>query len=101
MGRSFRTFIGQKVSKFSREKNVVYEKKQFYRNLENYFPEELLEEYFKTNPVPLKTDDCEPITIEMINVLPIKLFRQPKNNEHLTTDGENIFLGKKWIGYWN
>ena len=101
MGRSFRTFIGQKVAKFSREKNVVYEKKQFYRNLENYFPEELLEEYFKINPVPLKTDACEPITIEMISVLPIKLFRQPKNNEHLTTDGENIFLGKKWIGHWN
>ena len=36
MGRSFRTFIGQKVAEFSREKNVVYEKKQFYRNLENY-----------------------------------------------------------------
>ena len=100
MGRTFRTFIGYKVARYSREKNVIYEKKRYYRCLENHFPEELLEEYFKINPVPLKTDFCEPITIEMIDILPIILIRKPITNENLTTDGENIFLGNKWIGYW-
>lgn len=100
MGNTFRTFIGRKVAVFSIEKTVNYKKLRHHKSLENHYPIEVLEEYFSLNPVPVKSDDCEPITMEMIKILPIKLLYMPKTNENITTDGTNVFLGKKWIGFW-
>lgn len=96
----YRSYIGRKLAKFSIEKKIRYEKVQHNEHFENAHQIEVLEDFFKNNPIPLKTDDCEPITLEMIKILPIKIFATNLSGKNLTTDGENIFVGKKWIGYW-
>lgn len=100
INRDYRVYIGHKLANFSIEKKIRYEKVLYNKHFENAHKIEVLDEFFKNNPIPLKTDDCEPITLEMIKILPIKLFATNLSGENLTTDGSNIFLGKKWIGYW-
>ena len=100
INRDYRVYTGIRLSRFSIQKKIRYEKVQYNQHFENAYPIEVLEEYFKNNPIPIKNDDCEPINIEMIKLLPIKLFPHDLSGENLTTDGSNIFLGRKWIGYW-
>lgn len=100
INRDYRVYIGHKLAKFSIEKKIRYEKIQYNEHLENAHQIEVLEEFFKNNPIPIKNEDCQQITLEMIKILPIKLFANNLSGENLTTDGTNIFVGRKWIGYW-
>jgi len=100
INRDYRSFIGRKLAKFSIEKKIRYEKVKFNEHIENAHQIEVLEEFFKNNPIPIKNEECDPITLEMIKILPIKLFAKNLKGDKLTTDGSNIFVGRKWIGYW-
>ncbi len=98
---SYRKIIGYEIAKKAREEKISYQKiKVDEKYFENHYPNEFLQKYFKDNPIPTFNENCEPITVEMIKLLPIKLFFDTKKNDGLTTDGENIFLEKKWIGHW-
>lgn len=94
--RSYRMFIGRKVAQVARDKKVIYER--IYN--ENHYPKEFLDFYFLENPVPEKNENCLSITLEMINQLPIQMLFKPENNDNLSSDGFNVFLGDKCIGFW-
>jgi len=94
--KPYRGYLGHIVAQEARNQNIPHEK----LHRENHYPKEFLDEYFKNNPTPTFNENCEPITIEMIKMLPIKIFRWPENNENLTSDGNHVFLGKKCIGFW-
>jgi len=96
MDKYYRSYIGRKIAKYARENGIEYFKE---RNEINY-PDGFLEKYFSENPIPVKNKDCEPITLEMIKILPIKMLFKPKTNENLTTDGINVFLRNKCVGFW-
>lgn len=93
---SWRGYIGRDIAKKARELGIRYEK----INNENHYPIEFLESYFLENPVPIKNENCEPITLEMIKVLPIKLLVPTTYDLELTTDGKYIFHKTKCVGYW-
>lgn len=96
MNKYYRTYIGRIVAKYARENSVEYFK---VRN-EIVYPDGFLEKYFSENPIPIKNNDCEPITLEMIKILPIKMLFTPQTNDDLTSDGVNVFLEDKCIGFW-
>lgn len=100
IGRYYRCFIGRHIARFSISKNVRFEKIQFGNHLENSFPKEIIDEYFKTNPIPVKHENYEPISLEMIKLLPIRIFHKNLRDENLFTDGKNVFMKDTWIGYW-
>jgi hypothetical protein len=94
--RSYRCFIGKKVAQESRNQKIIYTR----IHNENHYPSEFLDEYFSKNPIPIKNNNCLPITLEMIKELPIKMLFYPNDSENLTSDGINVFFNDKCIGFW-
>jgi len=94
--KPYRGYLGHIVAEQARKQNIPHEK----LHRENHYPKEFLDSYFKKNPAPIFNKKCKPITIEMMKLLPIKLFVWPESDENLTSDGKYVFLGKKAIGFW-
>ena len=99
LDNGYRSVVGLLVVKEYRKKNIGIEIEK--KNNENIYPVSFLEEYFSNNPIPEYSENCEPITVEMIKVLPIKTYRMLCKSGNYTTDGTSVFNGEKqYIGYW-
>jgi len=95
----YRSFLGRVISIEYKLKNIGIKIEK--KNNENIYPISFLEEYFLNNPIPEYSENCEPISIEMIKLLPIKTHRMLCKSDNYTTDGINLFNGQnQYMGYW-
>ncbi|WP_395073803.1 hypothetical protein [Flavobacterium sp.] len=96
INEDFRTFIGQLISEEARKQKIEYIKKKN----ENHYPNEFLNQYFRENPISYENENCEKITVEMIKLLPIRMFTNKYVEDQLTTDGSYIFHKTRMVGKW-